>query len=637
MAKTLRVFTAAALVCAAATTSQASVTRVGATTIAIAVGTRGHGVAYDPVNHVYLVIGTYGFLNGRFVDKNGTVIGASHFAIQTSANYTHMPSVTFSRDLDGGAGGFLVAWQENDLPTLPSIHTRVVSFTKGGPIGADNQVSVDGSHWERYIGIAYSTKSHEFLLTYGRKIGWGIRAVRVGLTGAALAPPFSIALNNQYEEWSSVAYNPVNDQYVVAYEAFTTFGTVYVRAVQAGTDVLLGTQPAIVFAGGANYINEIIYNPDTNKFLVTWYRDAGGGTKTTLGRIVNPDLTLPGDVIAVSSTCRAYDALGLAYNLLTQTSFMVSHPNAGNEDCGVEIDTNGNPLGNPIDVTLSADGRPNYYPKIAASVDDPNWVLSTAHDFSSTRVQLLAGTGGVPPTPTPNPQMGVNSPLAGVVTQPFDAMGWAIDLGSSTGTGADVVHVWAWPLVNGSVSGPPIFVGLTTPSVPRPDVGAVFGSRFTNSGYQLTVSSLPGGTYMLAAYMHSTVTGTFNAVRSVTITVSTPAIAVGPPTPGELVAPVFLVAGWAVDLAAPSGTGVNAIHVWAFPTTPGAAPIFAGAATLGYARPDVAAIFGPQFLNSGFGLVITTLPSGQYDLAVMMQSAVTGTFNAVRVVRVTVQ
>ena len=52
------------------------------------------------------------------------------------------------------------------------------------------------------------------------------------------------------------------------------------------------------------------------------------------------------------------------------------------------------------------------------------------------------------------------------------------------------------------------------------------------------------------------------------------------------------VAGWALDRGATRGTGVDAVHVWAYPAG-GGAPVFAGAAALGGFRPDVASALGP--------------------------------------------
>ena len=112
--------------------AEAAAVRVGATGVAIAALTRGSVVSYDSVNRVYLAVSTYGMLRGQFIDGNGGLLGTP-FVIQTSGNYTHFPTVAFSPDADGGAGGFLVVWHESDLPNLTSIHSRLVSFGKNGP------------------------------------------------------------------------------------------------------------------------------------------------------------------------------------------------------------------------------------------------------------------------------------------------------------------------------------------------------------------------------------------------------------------------------------------------------------------------------------------------------------------------
>lgn len=53
----------------------------------------------------------------------------------------------------------------------------------------------------------------------------------------------------------------------------------------------------------------------------------------------------------------------------------------------------------------------------------------------------------------------------------------------------------------------------------------------------------------------------------------------------------FVLAGWAADPGLDAGTGIDAVHVWAYPVD-GRAPTFLGAAAYGGERPDVAAIHG---------------------------------------------
>jgi hypothetical protein len=111
-------------------------------------------------------------------------------------------------------------------------------------------------------------------------------------------------------------------------------------------------------------------------------------------------------------------------------------------------------------------------------------------------------------------------------------------------------------------------------------------------------------------------------------------MAVNPPAPAAVIHGPFTVAGWAfVD---PSTTaGIAAIHVWAVPVTP-AVPTFLGLATLGDTRPDVAALYGAQYVHAGFHLDAAALPPGDYYIAVFAQGSVTGTFQIVRVARVTI-
>jgi subtilisin family serine protease len=231
-------------------------------------------------------------------------------------------------------------------------------------------------------------------------------------------------------------------------------------------------------------------------------------------------------------------------------------------------------------------------------------------------------------------RMSVDTPAPGSAPpkQPFLVAGWALDLGASSGTGVGAVHVYAAPAGGGA----PIFLGVASYGAARPDIGAIFGAQFTNSGYGIFVGGLSPGSYVLQVFALSTVTGTFNNVKAVPITIlATGRIAVDTPSPGATTGQPFVIAGWALDLAAASGSGVTAVHVYALPLAGG--PMrFVGVAAYGTPRPDLAAIFGAQFTNSGYVLSASGLPSGSYQLQVFALSSVTGSFSIVQVVNVTV-
>ena len=226
----------------------------------------------------------------------------------------------------------------------------------------------------------------------------------------------------------------------------------------------------------------------------------------------------------------------------------------------------------------------------------------------------------------PTPAMALDSPAAGATTtSPITVAGWAIDAGDFSGSGVDAVHVWALP----EDSRPPQFLGVATYGLSRPDVGAIFGARFTNSGYTLT-APLDPGTYTIAAFARSTVAGTLTDVRTVAHVVVEPqrAMALDSPAAGATTTSPITVAGWAIDAGDFSGSGVDAVHIWALPED-SRPPQFLGVATYGLSRPDVGAIFGARFTNSGYTLT-APLDPGRYTIAAFARSTATGAFDNLR-------
>jgi hypothetical protein len=87
--------------------------------------------------------------------------------------------------------------------------------------------------------------------------------------------------------------------------------------------------------------------------------------------------------------------------------------------------------------------------------------------------------------------------------EPFLVAGWAVDLDDTVGTGVSTVHSWAYPVTEFGHDAP-IFLGIAAYGGHRPDVGAIFGERFTASGYDLLAPGLPPGTYDVAVFAWST-------------------------------------------------------------------------------------------------------------------------------------
>ena len=97
----------------------------------------------------------------------------------------------------------------------------------------------------------------------------------------------------------------------------------------------------------------------------------------------------------------------------------------------------------------------------------------------------------------------------------------------------------------------------------------------------------------------------------------------------------FVVEGWAIDDSGPTGAGINAIHMWAFPLdAPGRAPHFLGVAAYGLPRGDVGEAFGARFTPSGYRLAVSLPGFGRYLIGVYGRSSITSQFSAVRTVTV---
>jgi len=219
------------------------------------------------------------------------------------------------------------------------------------------------------------------------------------------------------------------------------------------------------------------------------------------------------------------------------------------------------------------------------------------------------------------PVLFFESPQTGnVVGQPFLITGYALDTRAKTGTGVDAVTISYKP----AAGGPEILLGYAS-YTNRPDVTAAYGSRFTPSGFIAGLSTLPAGTFTLIVRAHSTVTKSFVIAASATI-YSGPVTAVDVPDGVNPAHQGFTISGWSIDRRSASGSGISRVDIYAYPSTGGPA-IFLGTATPNQSRPDVAAAYGAQFVNSGYSLFVgNTLAPGRYLLVLYPLTTVSGAF-----------
>jgi hypothetical protein len=627
-------------------------------------------VARDTINDRFLVVSGNGFIEGQLLNANGAKIGV--FTVNASrgigGQVAQTPRAVFCADLNGGAGGYFVTWQEIYGSSFSRVHGRMLNAS-GQPLTGDIELSPEvvapglTTNWGMGPAIAYSTVSKEFLVTW---MGFyttlnDIHVTRVNLAGTVLQATQRITAGTaDWERDPSVAYNPHTDEFLVTYAGAKAYAFIGAQRIKAGSGALLG--PAVELTQTlAAYVPAVAYNTTTQNYVVAWYHRSASAAATFGITLRGSDLAVVVPVHLMSSRFFAYDALDMKYNTKSGDFLMVSYGSAPQnwEDAAVPINADGTPYDNGFILTNTPDVRAlradpanndgNFSPRLIDDSARGRYLAVTASVFAAVYGQFAqsSATGGSPaPAPPPPPPAGPVSRPVWVIDTPgnntvvpttgFLISGWATDQGSTSGVGIDVVVCWAFPK-NGA---PAILAGIAQMGVPRPDVGAYLGAQFTNSGWGL-LGNLPAGDYTLSVYAHSTVDNSWGTPKQISARVvapvSQPRMWVDLPAQNSVIpGSSVVIAGWALDLGAAQGTGVDTLHIYAYPKATNL-PVFLGTAVLGDQRPDVGGFFGQgRFNGSGFHL-ITTLAPGDYTIVVYSHSVVANDFNAAQAVAVTVR
>ena len=179
----------------------------------------------------------------------------------------------------------------------------------------------------------------------------------------------------------------------------------------------------------------------------------------------------------------------------------------------------------------------------------------------------------------------------------FDITGWALDQLSRSGTGIDQVSLWLDGAMNQG-----IHLGDLTTFQPRPDLEAVLGPSYRNCGYSLRWNSaaVSNGSHTLYIYARSACGWSSPLVHGFTVQNCLAAIALDWPQANSSVKGEIEFSGWAVDQRSQSGTGIDRVSFW----LDGAMNqgTYLGEITAFEARPDIAALLGANFRNSGYRL-----------------------------------
>lgn len=224
-------------------------------------------------------------------------------------------------------------------------------------------------------------------------------------------------------------------------------------------------------------------------------------------------------------------------------------------------------------------------------------------------------------------------PNGAELTLPFDLAGWTIEQDAQVPQRSDpgvvLAHLYDQP-----AGGTPLYLQAIGTGSIRSDVAAVYGERYRHSGFSKRIGRLSAGLHTLVVYALSRNDGQFVG-SAVNVTVRRdPQIVIDGPAPGAPLNQPFKLFGWAADMTAATGTGVDMVRVSA--RRAGGSTIPLGNATLGIVRADVGAYFDQQPLAAGYEINVSGLPAGTYTLIAEARYTATGLFERAASVQVTV-
>ncbi len=363
---------------------------VGANTNVINLGIIfiGNDIAYDPDHDLYLSVAAYGPVYGVFVSPSGAAAGAP-FRIGSAgaASYGHYPRTIYSRDLNGGSGGFLVTWHQGD----GYLHSVVIA-SPSGAMSEERLISDGGQGGTRAggnTGLAYSKTSHRFLVSWTTNV-FGVQGRFLDSAGVPSGPVTQYVDAGGAQE-PQLAWHSVTDEFGMIYGGFNSVASwVGFKRVPAS-----GASPSAPttfgFAGGV-FSPSVSVNTSTNHYVVGW--SLGGGAK---GAEFDQSGNKIGDDRFLASRLGTPTSFELAYNPVSNTFLAVSEDPKSIEVAGIELNPDGSPISVGVGLSSGATSG-SFVPRLTARTSTKEWSISYSRNMNALANQLIstatAGTGG---------------------------------------------------------------------------------------------------------------------------------------------------------------------------------------------------------------------------------------------------
>ncbi len=340
----------------------------------------GNDIAYDPVNNIYLSVAAYGSVYGVFVSSSGTAASAP-FSIgsASSASYGHYPRAIYSRDLNGGNGGFLVTWHQAD----GYLHSVVIS-SPSGAISTERLVS-DGSQGGTRgggsTGLAYSSTSHRFLVTWTTG-AFGVQGRFLDSSGMPTGGVIQYVDAPGAQE-PAVAWNSATDEFGLAYAGYNSVAAWlgFKRIPASGASP---SAPTTFGFAGATFSPSVAVNTATHHYVVGW--SLGGGAN---GTEFDQNGTQVAGVRFLASRLGTPTSFDIAFNPVSGTFLAVSEDPNSIEVAGIELNSDGSAISIAVGLSSGA-GTGSFVPRVTARTSAREWSISYARNMTALANQLVS-------------------------------------------------------------------------------------------------------------------------------------------------------------------------------------------------------------------------------------------------------
>jgi len=236
-------------------------------------------VAYNSINNEYLVVwvdwrnnSTRGSdIYGQRVKASGKLAGGD-FRISGPAATS---AVVYNPAQNSGGNQYLVVWQDwRNRETLGyDIYGQRVKAT-GKLAGGDFRISAATSD-EQFPAVAYNSASNQYLVVWGDRED-DIYGQRVKAGGKLAGGDFRISgpACCSFEKYPAVAYNTISNQYLVVWEDYPSGSQSlgHIRGQRVKANGKLAKEDFWISGPAATNESEpaVAYNPVNNRYLVVW-------------------------------------------------------------------------------------------------------------------------------------------------------------------------------------------------------------------------------------------------------------------------------------------------------------------------------------------------------------------------------